>query len=149
MRGGRGAGVFVKSSSSSEVNPDPQGCGCLLVLREMVRRARSYHLPMAVKVPRQADHKHADAERGSYGDADGHDQHSLDVSLGMGWEAQEGPHPGSHRPPLPGRPSPVSPRSLCSAAPGFPFLTIPSVPRGQGPQHYACLPTCSCSMAIP
>lgn len=116
--------MSTKSPLRSEANLDPHCYGCLLVLREMVPRGHRLYLPMADEVQGQADHKHADAERGSDGEADQHDQHSLAVSLGMGWEGQEGPHPGfshhpvlgSYRPLLPGRPSPLSSRSLCSAA---------------------------------
>lgn len=93
--------MSTKSPLRSEANPDPRCSGCLLVLREVVPRGHRLYLPMADEVQGQAGHKHADAERGSDGEADQHDQHSLAVSLGMEWEGHEGPHPGfSHHPVL-------------------------------------------------
>lgn len=82
-----GEQTSAKSSSRSEANPNPEHCGCLLVLREMVPRGHRLHLPLADEVQGQADREHADAGRGSHGEADQHDQHSLAVSLGT---AQEG-----------------------------------------------------------
>lgn len=102
--------MSAKTSSRSEAKPAPQCCvAASLVLWEMVPRGHWLHLPMADEGQGQADHEHADAERGSDGEADQHNQHSLAVSLGTGRGGQEGPcpgfshHPGqeSHRPLLP------------------------------------------------
>lgn len=85
FRGGRGADicqVFLKVRGKSQ----PEHCGCLLVLREMVPRGHGVHLPLPGEVQGQDDHEHADAGRGSDGGADQHDQHSMAVSVGMVWE---------------------------------------------------------------
>lgn len=149
--------MCTTSASRSEANPDPHCYGCFLVLREMVPRGHRLHLPLADEVQGQAGHKHADAERGRDGEAAQHDQHSLAVSLGMEWEGQGGPHPGLVLTPswkvtdlsLQAGP-PLGAPDLSALLPSVnPFLTVPSAPRGQCPQHCACFPTCSCSLAVP
>lgn len=86
-----------QSSLCSEANPDPRSLWLsLLDLREVVPRGHGLHLPVAEEVHGQDVHEHAGAGQGGDGQGDQHDQHSLAVRTGMGWEGRGGPGPICH-----------------------------------------------------
>lgn len=77
---------------------------------------------MADEVQGQADHEHTGAESRTDGEADQHDQHPLEVSLGVAWNGQEGQGtrsglptnpPWLQSPPCPGRLQTSTSRQAC------------------------------------